>query len=136
MNNSLRNKVLIVGLVIILAGLGLFAYNRFLSPEGVAGEKAVAINIVIEGEEIDQTLDYDTDYEFLYELIKENQEALGVELKETDFGPMVTGMMDYTAKEEDNEYFHITVNGEDAQTGIKEIVLNDGDSYKFELTSW
>lgn len=49
---------------------------------------------------------------------------------------MITGMMNYTANESENEYFHIYVNGSDATSGPSEIPLNNNDNYKFELKKW
>lgn len=136
MDKLMRNKVLLIVLVLVLAGLGLYAYNTYLGSKSVAGEKEVSIQVVIEVQNIDKNFNYNTDYGFLYDLLKEKQEELGVSFKEHDFGAMLVGLMDYTADENKNEYFHISINGEDALEGPQGIVLNDGDVYKIELTTW
>lgn len=136
MDKSMRTKGLLIVLVVVLAGLGLFVYNTYLGPKSVAGEKAVSVQVIIEGQNIEKTFDYNTDYGFLYDLIKENEEELGASFKGTDFGAMLVGLMDYKADESSNEYFHISINGEDATEGPQGIVLNDGDIYKIELTTW
>ncbi len=136
MNKSMRNKMLLITLVVLLAGLGLFTYNTYLGPKSVAGEKAVTIQVVIEEQDIDETYNYDTDYGFLYDLLKENQDEIGISFKEYDFGAMLVGIMGYIADESNNEYFHISINGEDAVEGPQGIVLNDGDSYKIKLAKW
>lgn len=136
MDKSMKNKALLITLVVVLAGLGLFVYNNYLAPKGIAGEKAVTIQAVIEEQNIEKTFEYNTDNEFLYDLINENEEELRASFKETDFGAMLVGLMDYKADESNNEYFHISINGEDATEGPQGIVLNDGDIYKIELTTW
>ena len=57
-------------------------------------------------------------------------------LKKYELGSMITGMMNYTADENKNEYFHIYVNELDATSGPDEIPLNNNDHYKFELKKW
>ncbi len=136
MNKSKRKKVLMIILVVVLAGLGLYTYNTYLGPKSVAGEKAVSIQVVIEEQDIGETYNYDTDYGFLYDLLKVNQEELGISFKEYDFGTMLVGIMGYKADESNNEYFHISINGEDALEGPQGIVLNDGDVYKIKLATW
>lgn len=136
MDKLLRNKLLLIILVVILAGLGLLAYNKLLGPEGVVGEKRVSIRVVIDGENIDKTFTYQTDHEFVYELLKENEEELGASFEQYSFGVMLSGLMDYKVDQSNNEFFHISVNGEDAKEGIQQIVLNDGDIYTFELKKW
>lgn len=135
MQKILRNKLLIIGIVIVLAGLFLFAYNSFFAPEGVNGEKTITIRIIIEKQNINERSSYNTEHKFLYDLLKEKDE-LRVSFREYDFGAMLVGLMDYRAEERNSEFFHISINGEDALEGLQEIVLNDGDLYTIELKAW
>lgn len=136
MKKLMKNKLLIVIMVLALAGLALYFYNEFLGPEGVSGTKSVSIKIFINEKNIAKTFDYCTEQEFLYKLLKENEKELGASFREYDFGVMLVGLMDYKADEGNNEYFHIYINGEDAMDGLQQIVLNDGDIYTFELKKW
>ncbi|MBS4539037.1 DUF4430 domain-containing protein [Clostridium sp. D2Q-11] len=132
----MNKKILIIILAVVLAG-GLFvAYDTILAPKGVEGEKEVIIEVVVDKEDINETFTLNTDQEFLLGLLEEKQEKLGASFTEYDFGTMVTGMKGYEAQESEQEYFHVTVNGEDAQTGPKEIPVKDGDTYKFELKTY
>jgi hypothetical protein len=70
------------------------------------------------------------------ELLDEQQEALDMTFEKYDFGNMITGLMGYVADESQNEFFHISINGEDAMSGPDEIPLQNKDVYKFELTNW
>jgi len=130
-------KKSIVILSVLIAALLLFTgYKMFLAPKGVEGAKEVTIEVVNEEEGIDERFTYDTDHEFLLELMEEKQEELGASFEESEFGKMVVGMMNYIANPNKQEFFHISINGEDAMTGVEEIPLEDGDVYRFELTNY
>lgn len=131
------NKKSIVIIAILAVSLLLFlGYNAFLAPKGVEGEKEITINVVNEIEDVDKSFTYNTDHEFLFELLKEYKDELGMEYETSKFGPMIKGMTNYTAKDSKQEYFHIYVNDEDATAGVSEIPLNDKDIYKFELANY
>ena len=49
---------------------------------------------------------------------------------------MIIGMMDYVANPSKQEFFYLTINGEEAMTGAGEVTLIDQDVYKFELTNY
>lgn len=130
----MNKKITAIVVVLVLSAILFVGYNTFISPKGVEGAKEVTINIINEKEGVDETFTYNTDHEFLIQLLEENQEELGITLEEYDFGKMLTGMLGYVA-DSSSEYFHTYVNGEDAATGVGEIPLNDQDTYTFELKS-
>lgn len=132
MNKKFTSVIIAVLFVTIL----LFAYNSFLAPKGEKGNKSIIIQVVVEKENIDKTFNYKTDKEFLGQLIEEKKKELGAEYEDSQYGKMIKAMMGYKAKESENEYFHITVNNEDAQTGIDGIAVKDKDTYKFELKNY
>lgn len=105
-------------------------------PETVEGEKEVSIRIIIEEEGVDRLFTYRTDHDYLYALLKEKEEELGASFEEYSFGVMLAGLMDYRAEQARNEFFHISVNGEDAMEGIQQLPLKDGDIYTFKLMKW
>ena len=132
----MKKKALIIASLILVTIILAVGYRTFLSAKGVEGTKEVTIQIVVENEDINESFTFKTDHKFLYDLLEEKEEELGLTIKKYDFGPMVTGMANYEADESKNEYFHIYVNEEDATTGPKEIIINDKDNYKFELKKW
>ena len=132
MNRKLTVIVAVVALAIVL----LVGYNVLLAPKGVEGAKEVTIDIVNEDTDLDESYTYNTDHEFLFELMKEHEDELGLEYDDSEFGAMVTGLGGYAADDSEQEYYHISVNGVDATTGVSEIVLNDGDNYKFEIMNY
>lgn len=132
----MNKKSMVVLALLALTILLLVGYNTFLAPKGVEGSKEITIQVVNENEETDETFTYNTDHEFLFELLEEHEEELGMEYSTSEFGPMITAMMKYTADDSKQEYFHIYVNDEDAMTGVSQIPLNDGDIYKFKLSNY
>lgn len=132
----MKKKALIIASLILVTIILAVGYRNFLSAKGIEGTKEVTIQIVVDSENIDETFTFKTDHKFLYDLLEEKEEELGATFKKYDFGPMVMGMANYEANESKNEYFHIYVNDEDATTGPNQIIINDKDSYIFELKKW
>jgi len=131
------NKKAIVIISILVITLLLFAsYKTFLGPKGIEGAKEITVHIVNENEDVDKTFKYNTDHGFLLELLEEKQEELGATFETSDLGTMVIGMMNYISDPNKQEFFYITINGEEAMTGVGEIPLNDKDTYKFELINY
>jgi len=132
----MNKKVIAILVVLVLSIIGYIGYRNLIVPASSEGEKEVKIHIINDKENVDKTFTYNTDYEYLIELLEEKQDELGITFKEFDFGKMITGMMNYIADDSNKEYFHIYVNGEDATTGPGEIPLQDGDTYTFELKTY
>lgn len=131
------NKKLMVIIAVLAASLVLFlGYEAFLSPKAVEGEKQVTIQVVNNVDATDETFEFNTNEDFLLDLLEKEKDQLGAEFQTSDFGTMIVGMMNYKVDDSKQEFFHIGVNGEDALTGAGEIPLNDGDIYKFELKNY
>lgn len=131
-------KKQIISLIAVIAvGALLFVGYKFLfAPETTQGEKQVTLQIIAADQNIDKTFELDTDTELMFDLLIEYTDDLGLVYEEYDFGPMITGLMGYTADAGKQEYYHLIVNGADAMTGPKEIPVTDGDAYIFELRTW
>lgn len=132
----MKNKFLIAIVAILVAVGALLGYKFVFGPDVQKGDKEVQIEISIPGENVDEKITVKTDTEFVYDLLMENQEKLGVSIEEQSFGPFLTGMKGYVATEAKKEFFSISINGEDAMVGIKEIPVKTGDVYRFELKNW
>ncbi|MFW5985568.1 MAG: DUF4430 domain-containing protein [Halanaerobiaceae bacterium] len=130
----MKQKLTIIVLAVIIGALLLGVYNLILAPEGEEGLKEVTIEVIIEKEDVEETFTYETEHEFLQELLDEKESELEASFETSERGTMVTGMMDYEAQ--DGEFFALLVNDEQAETGSEEIVLQDGDKYTFELTEF
>lgn len=130
----MKQKLILVVLAVIIGGLFLWGYNAFLAPEGVSGEKDITLEIIIERENINETFYFNTEHEFLLELLKEQEDELQASFEEHELGTMLTGLMDIEAQ--DNEFYLVLVDGEQAERGIAEIPLQDEEIYTFELTEF
>src|SRR5690554_5556150 len=108
----MKKKILIVGIVIIAALLLFIGYNEFIAEKGTEGAKEVTIEVIIEKENIDESITFITEHKMLVDLMKEKAHELGAGSTESEYGDMVTAMMEYEAAQENNEYFHIRINGE------------------------
>ena len=129
MNKKILSIILVVLTVIVLGAL----YNTFLAPEGVEGEKEVSLEVIIDKENINEEFTFQTDHEFLGELLEEKEETLQLKYDEhISLGMMITGLLGYEV-DGTSEYFHILINGEDAEYGASSIALMDGDRYVLEL---
>ena len=129
------NKKLLAVLVVILLAVGGLGLSRMLAPKGEEGTKEVTVQVLIASENIDFTDSYKTDTLYLEELLKEQADILMPETEDTQFGPMLVGLMGYQA-DTNKEYFNIKINGEDAMVGIKEIPVNEGDVFTFEVSGF
>lgn len=132
----MKKKVLIAVGVVLLAVVAFFTYKYVIQPETQKGAKEVTIEVVNEKENVNEVITLNTDAEFLYDLLMENEESLGVTIEEQSFGPFLSGMKNYVANADDKEFFSIAINGEDAMVGIKEIPVKSGETYRFELKTW
>lgn len=100
------------------------------------GSKCVEIEVVYADENVEEVVSVCTDVETVEELLTE-QEEVEVDLTESSMGSYVSGMAGYNFEEEGlSLYWAIYVNGEYAMVGISELLVNDGDVYKFEATGW
>ncbi|OJV63968.1 MAG: hypothetical protein BGO41_06860 [Clostridiales bacterium 38-18] len=131
----MNKKVVLIGLVVLLAVAALFGYNQFFGPDAKAGEKSVTVEIYVESQGIDKTYNFDTDAVFLYDLLNEVKDQVKFESEDSSFGPMVVGFEGYKA-DSTSEYYHILINGEDAMVGVKDVPVTDGDVYRFELRNF
>ena len=131
MNKKILSIIGVIAAVVILGAL----YNTYLAPTGVDGEKEVSLQVIVDKEEINEEFTFQTEHEFLGELLEEEQGALELNYDEhSGLGMMITGMLGYEV-DSSSEYFHILVNGEDAEYGVSGIALKDGDEYVLELRS-
>ena len=129
MNRKILSIIGVIAAVIILGAL----YSTYLAPSGVEGEKEVTLQVVVDKEDIDEDFTYQTEHEFLAELLEEEEEDLELTYSEnSSLGMMITGMLGYEV-DSTSEYFHILIDGEDAEYGASGIVLEDGAEYTFLL---
>lgn len=115
-----------VVLVLVVAAAGLL-YMKF-KPGTTAGEKEVEITVV-HGDKSQTTFTYDTDAEYLGEVM---QDVELVEGEKGEFGLFIKTADGETADESKQQWWCITKGGEQVNTSADTTPIQDGD--KFELT--
>ena len=123
--------MIIIGILILVAlctGLWFIYSNTRDNP--ISGEKNITLEVVSERDDYNFSAQYNTSDEYLGEFLdKEN--IIGFETSE--YGRFVKSVQGYEAKDEEQSWWNISINGESAVTGVDEIILEDGSVYKLEL---
>ncbi len=108
-----------------------FSYKEDLS----GSENPSAINLKIEFDA--KTYSYDlkvNEGENLFDVMNrlaETSEYFSFEYDAYDFGVMITGINNFIP-DPNISFWKLIVNGEDAQTGVKDIKVKNGDSFEFK----
>ena len=127
--NKRRWWIALVALIVVAAILaGLYFLFRADPPEG---EKTVTVKVV-HADQSEKEFTYETDDEYLGELLTE--EGL-VEGEVSEYGMYITKVDGEQAVfETDNAYWALYENGEYASTGADQTVLDDGDEFSLVYT--
>ena len=112
-------------LIFCIAAGVLFHMNR---PETLAGEKEIDI-IVIHADKTENTFTYQTNAEYLAEVLLENGLAEG---EESSYGLFIQTVDEETADIEKQQWWCITKGSEQVNSGADTLPIADGD--QFELT--
>lgn len=122
-----KKTSLLAGLLVllcILAGI-LFHMNK---PETTAGTKEIGIT-VIHADQTENTFTYQTDAEYLADVLLENELAEG---EIGSYGLFIQTVDGETADDSKQQWWCITKGGEQVNSGADTLPIADGD--QFELT--
>jgi len=123
-----KTGILAAALVILCVAAGiLFQMNK---PETVTGAKNIDI-IVVHADQTENTFSYDTDAEYLGEVLLENELAEG---DISDYGLFITTVDGETADSSKQQWWCITKGGESVTTGADSLPVADGDQFELTLT--
>lgn len=121
------NKKITVTLVAVLVLLlGAFGIKSINNKNVQDGEKIITIEVLSEADNINKKEEIKTSEEKLGAVISNKE---GYEIKSDG---MLVKVENIDLSKSTNEYWHVSVNGEDAQVGVNDQVINDGDTIKFE----
>ena len=121
-----KTGILAAALVILCVAAGiLFQMNK---PETITGAKNINV-IVIHADQTENAFSYETDAEYLGEVLLENELAEG---DITDYGLFISTVDGETADNSKQQWWCITKGGESVTTGADSLPIIDGD--QFELT--
>ena len=132
-------KLIMTIIVLALAGLGFFFYDKMQTPDG-PGE--ITIQIINENDQLisEETYSFDEE-DTLLEILDANYDITCANSNyqpttcnpESIFGTVILEIEDLTTNWT-VDYIAIYINDEYSTYGVDSIVLTDGDIYRFEYT--
>lgn len=126
-----NKKVLLISLLVLLVGLGgLVGYNLFATRDAVEGNKTITVTVINEKNDYQETHTHQTTATTFGDALEEMAIA---EIQDGAYGRFLTGADGYSADESNQEWWRIVVNGQDAETGMDTIMLNDKDAFELIL---
>ncbi|WP_296645538.1 DUF4430 domain-containing protein [Romboutsia sp. 13368] len=124
------NKKLIITLAaVLILILGVVGINAFKNKDVQEGSKTITIEYVSDADNLNKKEEIKTDEEKLGSVL-DGKEGYKIE------NGMVLEIENIDLAGSKSEYWKITVNGEDAQVGVNDLIIKDGDVIKFERTSF
>lgn len=117
-----------VVLVVLIAVAGLL-YVKF-KPATTQGEKEITV-VVVHADKTEKTFTYQTDAEYLREVLEDNGLIAG---DESEYGLFVKTVDGETADDSKQQWWCITKGGESLNTSVDQTPINDKDQFEFTLT--
>lgn len=130
--SNLKKIVISIAGVLVLAVLCvlmLFLWNKN-KDKPQEGLKNIVVQVQSDRDSYSFEQAYQTDEEFLGNFLA-SENLIG--FNESEFGRYITSVQGYEAKDEEQSWWCIMVNGESAVTGVDEIAVEDGSTYLLEL---
>lgn len=121
----------LLGIALAVMTMALEAVYFITKPQPQDGLKKITVEVVDERDGVKESKAYSTDEEYLGDFL-ESEELIGFDTSE--YGRFITSVMGYEASNDDQSWWCVYVNGETAVTGVDEIVVEDGSTYRLELT--
>lgn len=132
MNTKKSNtkKVIISLAALLLVIAALLGVYRFTRGTAAKGAKNITVEVVHKDGSL-KTFDYDTDREYLGDVLMEENLAEG---EEGAYGLFIKTVDGETADDSNQEWWCITKSGEQLNTGADQTPIADGDHYELTLT--
>lgn len=126
--NSKKPILAVIGLVVVIAALlCVFLMTR---QSTVEGKKTITVEVV-DKDGASQEFTYETDREYLGEVL---QDENLVEGEEGEFGLFITVVNGIAADDSNQEWWCITKTGEQLNTSADKTPIADGETYELTLT--
>lgn len=132
MNPKANNtKKIVLSLAALLAVvLVFFGVYSFTKKAPVAGAKTISVD-VIHGDGSRKTFEYHTDREYLGEVLKDEELVDG---EESAYGLFIMTVDGETIDEANQEWWCITKDGAQLNTGADQTPIADGEGYELTFT--
>ena len=122
-----KNMVILAAVLVVICAAAFLLYRQF-GPKPVEGEKSISVT-VIHGDGTEKKFDYQTDAEYLGEVLQENDLVKG---EQGDYGMFITEVDGETADDASQQWWCITKGGGTVNTSADQTPIEDNDA--FELT--
>ncbi|MHA5220537.1 DUF4430 domain-containing protein [Dysosmobacter sp. Phy] len=126
----MKKKLLIGCGALVLACLLAAVLYIQTRPETAEGAKTIDV-VVVHGDGTEAAFQYQTDAEYLGEVLVENELAEGTE---SAYGLFITTVDGETADDSLQQWWCITRSGEMLSTGADQTPIADGEQYELTLT--
>ncbi len=123
-----KKPILIAAIVLLILCLGAGIIYFVTAPGTTEGSKEITVQ-VIHGDESEKEFVYQTDAEYLGDVLLENELVVGTE---SEYGLYITEVDGEAADESQEQWWGISKDGEMTSTGADTTPIEDGDH--FELT--
>ena len=132
-NTILKNKKFIVSIIVLLIAVFCFAgYKFYINSKAVDGIKEYKIIVTDSDKTFSEEFDVTTKEKSLGEDLDKRKL---IESENGSYGRFVTEVNGRKADESKQEWWNLVVNGESSSTGIDDVMINDGDTVEFILTT-
>ena len=122
-----RKTGILAGFLIVLC-IAAGVLSHINKPETTAGEKEINV-VVVHADQTENTFTYQTDAEYLADVLLENELVDG---DMGSYGLFITTVDGETADDSKQQWWCITKGGEQVNSGADALPITDGD--QFELT--
>lgn len=128
-----NKKILIIAGVCLIALAVIFGLvYHFFMPKGQQGSKTIGLTVVF-SQDNQKEYTLHTDAEYLGDALKEEKLVEG---SEGQYGLFIETVDGVTADGEKQEWWCITKNGEQLNTGADQTPIADGEHYELTLSKW
>lgn len=129
--SSNKKTIFAVAALAVVAALmlGLWYFNR---PQTQGGSKTIAVEVV-HADGSGKEFTYHTDEEYLGTVLMEEKLVEG---DRGAFGLFITSVDGETAQDSLRQFWSVTRDGEQVDTGVDEIPIADGDHFELTLSTY
>ncbi len=120
-----------IGILVVLIAAMALVFWKFM-PQGQTGDKTIEIQVVVSEEDV-REFTVKTDEAYLGAALE--NEGL-IEGEEGQYGLFITAVDGVKADDSKNQWWCITKNGEQVNTGVDTTPITDGEHYELTLSTY